>query len=488
MNQAEQIPESAEPAGRPASGPADGPIRDTVGRLTRLALKKRCPGPLARCAFIGLITLLLLIPLGLVRDVVHERSFLYDLATDEIRASWGRDQTVSGPALIIPYVTWEDRKEVVVVENKKEEVITREYYKRYRVVLPAALSFDSDLSHEIRYRGIYRQALYTAPVEIRGSFTLPRAEDFPGNLHRVHWESAWLAVGVSDLKTIAEAVPANWGGRSLGAYSPGANAKTLLGPGFHAAVPLSAAEAGQRRDFDLKLTIRGSGGLAFTPVGENTAITLRGTWPDPKFQSGLLPVERSIGPEGFTAKWLVSNLTRTYPQTGDLDAYKRTDSYSESGSAITAFTAGVDLFENVSLYRMVMRAVAYGILFIAVSFVALFAFEMVTRRRMHLVQYGMVGLSMSVFYLVLLSLAEQISFTGAFVAAAAVTVAMNSLYVASALSSRVKGLIMAGLLSGLYAVLFSILRLEDIALLSGTGLVLAMMGVLMYVTRKLPQE
>ena len=123
---------------------------------------------------------------------------------------------------------------------------------------------------------------------------------------------------------------------------------------------------------------RGSGGIAFTPVGENTAITVAGAWPDPSFQGNLLPVERNITDKGFSARWNISNLTRTYPQIEDTNS---PDSARELES-IRRFTAGVDLHETVSLYRMVRRAVHYGILFIAVSFVALFAFEMVTRQRM----------------------------------------------------------------------------------------------------------
>ncbi len=160
---------------------------------------------------------------------------------------------------------------------------------------------------------------------------------------------------------------------------------------------------------------------------------------------------------------------------------------SGEGSAITGFTAGVTLHEPVTLYRMVRRSLDYGILFIAVTFVALFAFEMISRLRMHLAQYAMVGLSMSLFYLVLLSLAEHVSFGLAFVAASAVTIAMNGLYVGAALASRSKGALMGGLLTILYAVLFSLLRMEDFSLLMGTGLLLVMMGALMFATRKLPQ-
>ena len=499
MTDSRQTPDSGAPeassvppdrtAGQNEYRQAEEPARmPSCRESAKSGFSRLVASPLARCGIILFITLMLLIPLGFVENIVYERQYLQQEATRNITSSWGDAQSISGPVLILPYEVWQDHKKTVTVkvgkDEKEKEVIERKYYLRYKLILPSEVSFDARLDPEIRYRGIYRQALYNAPVTIQGHFTLPRAEDFASNLQKVHWDKAWLAVGVTDLKTISESSPLQWAGSAAPAYKPGTRAGGLLGPGFHTALALTDKAAGARQDFSLKLAIRGSGGIAFTPVGEKTAITVAGAWPDPSFQGNLLPVERSITDKGFSARWNISNLTRTYPQIEDvpnLETVRELES-------IRSFTAGVDLHETVSLYRMVRRAVHYGILFIAVSFVTLFAFEMVSRRRMHLLQYGMVGLSMSLFYLVLLSLAEHIDFGLAFTAAGAVTVSMNSLYVAAALQSKMRGLIMAGLLSGLYVLLFSLLRMEDFALLVGTGLVVAMMAVLMYVTRKLPRS
>jgi Inner membrane protein involved in colicin E2 resistance len=481
------------------STPDGSPNKPFQVRLPSLGIGPRLSSPFARCVFIGILTLFLLTPLEFVGDIVYERMHLYQGATDNIAASWGREQTVSGPALIVPYQIWKDRKDKVVVKinNKEEEreVVTREYHTRYKVVLPADLSFNTTLETEVRYRGIYKQTLYTAPMDISGAFTLPTAKNFSENTTQIFWDQAWLSVGISDLKTIAKATPIQWDGKTFDTYKPGAQTGSLLGPGFHTMIPLDANEAGTRQSFSLSLIIRGSQGIYFTPVGENTTIVVKSAWPAPSFQGNLLPVEHAISEQGFSAKWAISNLTRTYPQIADLDSSAYTASRtsrnnsctSDSSSAITSFTAGVNLHEPVTLYRMVRRSVEYGILFIAVTFVALFTFEMVSRQRMRLLQYAMVGLSMSLFYLVLLSLAEHTSFGLAFVAATAVTIAMNSLYVGAVLQSRSKGLLMSGLLAALYTVLFSLLRMEDFSLLMGTGLLLVMMGALMFATRNLPQ-
>ena len=164
------------------------------GRMPSFNLGQRFSSPFARCVFVGVITLFLLIPLGLVRDVVYDRMYLHSEATNNITRSWGKTQTVSGPALIIPYRIWEDRKEIVkVMVNNKEvpqEVVTREYHTRHKVVLPSSLTFDTEMNPEIRYRGIYKQALYTAPVDVAGSFILPAEEAFHSNMTHIYWDSA----------------------------------------------------------------------------------------------------------------------------------------------------------------------------------------------------------------------------------------------------------------------------------------------------------
>jgi inner membrane protein len=378
-----------------------------------------------------------------------------------------------------------------MIDGTPQEVTTtryiprRQYIQRHKIVLPADVAFEAGLETEIRYRSIHRLTVYTAPVAVQGSFLLPDASAFEPKLNRIYWDKAWLAVGITDPKGIAETAPLMWEGAPIPEYRPGTGVERILGPGFHALVPLTDKAAKTKQNFSIRLKMRGSSGISFTSVGEHTAISVSSAWPDPSFCGELLPVERHIDSEGFTAQWSISNLTRGYPQIGDLQGEDYPALHNES--PLLAFTAGVALQETVSLYRMIMRAMHYAILFIAATFTVLFAFEMAIRRRMNLLQYVMVGLSLSLFYLVLLSLAEHVDFRWAFTAAAAITVIMNSLYVAAVLSSKTRGLLMAALLAALYSLLFSLLHMEDFALLGGTALVVAIMGVLMFFTRRLPQ-
>jgi inner membrane protein len=365
---------------------------------------------LARCGLIVVIALALHIPLGMVRSLILEREFLHQTATGEIATSWGEYQTISGPVLVVPYEVWEDRKEAVTERSRirvkgmppqeveeTKYITSRHYIPRHKIILPAQLAFAAELDTEIRYRGIHQMVVYTAPVSIQGSFTLPDASAFEPKLHKIHWEKAWLAVGATDPRAIVETTPISWENAASNAYRPGTGVERILGAGFHAPVPFSGNSA-KTQPFSLHMKIRGSGGIAFTPVGEHTSISVHSSWPDPSFQGNLLPVERHISPEGFRATWTISNLTRNYSQIGDLEG---NDFINHEGS-IKAFKAGVDLRETVSLYRMAMRATQYAILFVAATFTVLFAFDMAMGRRMRLLQYGMVGL---IFYL------QEINFT-----------------------------------------------------------------------------
>jgi inner membrane protein len=92
------------------------------------------------------------------------------------------------------------------------------------------------------------------------------------------------------------------------------------------------------------------------------------------------------------------------------------------------------------------------------------------------------GLALVFFYVLLLSLAEQIGFTSAYLLAATATGAMLATYFGVALSSRQMGWIMAAVLAVIYLLLYFILTLEDYALLAGALLGFAALTIVMFVT------
>jgi inner membrane protein len=123
-------------------------------------------------------------------------------------------------------------------------------------------------------------------------------------------------------------------------------------------------------------------------------------------------------------------------------------------------------------------------MFLATAFMAVFVLEQRSAREVHSVQYLFVGLAMVLFYVLLLSLAEHIGILWAYVAAAAATGGMLSLYVARVQGSLVKGLAMLLVFFALYGLLYLILRLEDYALLAGAIAGFVMLAVVMFATLK----
>jgi inner membrane protein len=102
----------------------------------------------------------------------------------------------------------------------------------------------------------------------------------------------------------------------------------------------------------------------------------------------------------------------------------------------------------------------------------------------HPIQYGLVGLSLAIFFLLLLSLSEHLGFTLAYSLSAAACVSLIAYYVAHAIGDRKLGALFGGAIASLYALLYAILSAEDYALLIGSLLVFGVLGVIMVLTRK----
>jgi inner membrane protein len=214
------------------------------------------------------------------------------------------------------------------------------------------------------------------------------------------------------------------------------------------------------------------------PLGEVTQANIKSTWPHPSYQGNILPKKEKHDAEGFFAQWQIPNLARNYPQYW----------LSDKKYNLHEFTAGVDLFEPVTHYSKVSRATQYGILFIILTFITFLIFELTLQARPHFLQYTLIGFAISLFYLLLISLAEHVTFLHAYLAAAGVIVFMITLYTAAILKKLSRALLIFCLLSGLYAVLYTIMHLEDYALLAGAALLLVVMGVLMLVTRNIQTQ
>ena len=425
-----------------------------------------------RFALVALLSVLMSIPLNMVDDIVRERSRLYNSVINNISNTWGKQQRLSGPSLLIPYTEKFITESILTDKDGNERKVNKTSYKqRTAIVLPETLNVDTKMQGHERTRGIYKSLVYSADLSVRGHFNRPDIEGISNYIDKIHWDKAWVVLGISDTRAINKVSTLQWADQTLD-FEPGTRIVSLIGQGFHA--PLALNENQQRLDYSLDLNLNGSGGFYFEPFAKTTNVSLSSDWPHPSFQGSVLPGKREITDSGFEAHWSIPHLARNYPQLWVIEEQK---------FDIHEFSAGVNLFEPVSLYSQITRTIKYGILFIALTYITFVIFELGIKRRLHFVQYGVIGLALTMFYLSLLSLAEHIDFSRAYIAAAGLISIMISLYAYSAVRSFSRAGLVFLLLSTLYAILYSLLKLEDYALLVGTVLLLVILAAVMYFTR-----
>jgi inner membrane protein len=454
---------------------------------------------------------LMTIPVGYIYDLTHERYSRYTEVVGEISSSWGTPQTVAGPVLSVPYTVRYQVSETVPLspaelaaelaisgDRTTKEVLRTVESEHTAMVLPEELFIDGGVSTELRSRSIYSARVYTADLSVSGYFAKPDLSGLRPYVSDIHWDRAMLAVGVTGTKAIRGVVEIDINGESLKSL-PGAGGLGALRTGFSCQADLSSLRVGEEIRFSFQLPLGGSERLFFAPLGVSSTFRLKSEWPHPNFMGSGLPAFREITPNGFSAEWVIPNLVRNYPQFGDADEWQegksRTDPWRESdairvGHDIEEYLVGVEFFEPIFHYSLLIRAAKYAVLFIALTFLGVVILENISKgtasaSRLNISQYVVIGLGLSMFYLTLLALSEHLGFTPAYFLAAVINVVMNGGYVLAALRRRQPALLLAVVQALLYAMLFFILRLEDYSLLAGTALLLIAVIALMIVTRNM---
>ena len=232
------------------------------------------------------------------------------------------------------------------------------------------------------------------------------------------WDKATLAFGVAEPRGLRGTLVLE-GGAEPADFESGTGVEGL--PGVHARI---GDPRGHQGGWRFVLELNGSQRFRLTPAGRTTRARLRSDWPHPSFAGAFLPERREITGDGFEAEWSIPHLARPLGQ-----AFRGAGRLGE----LAGVAFGVDLFQPVDLYHKARRAAKYGLLFIALSFGAIFLMEGSAARPPHLAQYAQIGAAQCVFFLLLLSLAEQIGFGPAYLLAVGATVALLTAYGWSAL-------------------------------------------------------
>ena len=476
-------PSSGKPTTNPGTlPPASQPPEAASFSGCVLAFLRRS-ATIFKMAGVTALILLLLIPLTMIRSVLTERLKRRDEAVANITSSWGREQNLIGPVLIVPYryevKSWKDQP---ATGGKLEKVEVVETATANAYFLPASLEISGALTPAQLRRGIYRAVVYTGKLGLAGQFARPDFSKLRIEEKNVSWQDALVAFAIPDLRGVKATLNLQWGGKTH-TLLPGSK----LG-GFQSGVLSGVyATVGDWPDgdspvpFRLDLSLNGSGGLSFAPLGSQTTVKLASSWPDPSFFGTFLPAERKVTRDGFEASWQISYYGRNFPQQW---TSQTPDPCLTPGGMESSFF-GVNLLSGIDAYRNTERAIKYGVLFIVLILAAFFLFELLAALKIHPFQYAIVGAALCLFYLGLLALSEFIPFGLAYLAAAVVTTLLICLHSARTLRSGGRTFIVAALLAGIYGFLYVALQLQDYALLLGTAGLFAVLAVVIWVTRNI---
>jgi inner membrane protein len=428
-------------------------------------------------AAIVFITLVLLIPMARIRFLVQERQSLRDSVVEEIARSAGKAQTITGPLLIVPYVRKVHEQQAGA--DGRLVTVTREVTGELRL-LPATMVVDGKLATDERSRGIYRARIFNADVKLQGRFDIPASF---GVIDAASYSfgPAHLVLGISDIRGIGNGLTLQANDVSVN-FQPGTGTAALTS-GVQAPLDLAATSTGQTLDYQVGLALQGTGNFEVSPVGRDSSARLESDWPHPGFTGEFLPRARTISEHGFTAEWQTSFFA-TNMEEALARCAPSADANNRSCDAFRAQHFGVSFVDPVDQYLKSERATKYAFLFIGLTFAGFLVLEVLRRHRVHPVQYGLVGLSLALFFLLLLSFSEHIGFASAYAVSAIACVGLIAFYVRYALASRAHALGIGGALAALYGLLYGILSSEDYALLMGALLVFGVLAAVMVLTRK----
>ena len=451
-------------SGTPTGGPPP------LGRL----VPRRSAG--LKLILVCALALAMAIPALFVYGVVHERTLGAERALSEVSAKAGGRQSVLGPFLAVPYSRAPN-------PEKPEHIIYG-----IAVAFAGTGAIETDVTAEERVRGIYRVPVFAADISMAGELDPQALRDALPEDATPLWSDARLYLGVTDPRGLRgemdlrdgaarlDVEPVNHGYSQAGDYQPvpwtGLN--TLAAARIDGLATRTAP-----LDLSVRFSLGGAERLAFAPSARDTVVEMTSNWESPSFTGAVLPVRHDAGEsdvDGFTARWDVPYLARGIAGAGsNIDLTQLTN--------WDAADMAVRFVQPANPYQSVERSLKYGAMFIGFVFLAWFLFEVTEKARAHPAQYILLGLAQTIFYLLLLAFAERMGFDLAFGIASAMTVGLIALYSANVFRSAAAGLKSLGVLAGIYALIYVLMRAEDHALLAGALASFIAIALTMFMTR-----
>lgn len=453
---------------------------------------------------IAALVLLLLIPISMIRSLVRDREQTAKDAEAGIMEAWGSELIAAGPVLVFD---GEAREETRTKTEKDGEKISVQFTRVKGFLTPKTLNITSSLKTEVRRRGIFSVPLFYGEMTLSGTFDRAMFHSSSYN-ETYNFNAAAMVISLGSQKGIKKITKAEWNGGDL-FFEPGnegyalftsrnvrdalrgyeadlphyeSDSEVPFTQGVHARLLGGGADGGelpQEITFTITMEIQGGRLARFMPIAQDTHVKIDADWASPSFQGAFLPADSSISGSGFSAEWDISYLSR------DIPLYW---TQTNSGSLETIANGslfGVDFFRAIDTYSLNTRAVKYAILFLIVPFLTLFLLEMFAKARIHPVPYLLSGIGNAVFYLLLLSLSEQMAFYTAYIISGYAVTALLTLYSRALLQSWRSCRYMGFVCALSYILLYAVLNAQSYALLIGSVGTFVVIALVMFLTRKL---
>ena len=424
---------------------------------------------LIKMVLIGFLTLALLIPSFLIQDLILERQARQQEVIDEITDKWSGAQLVQGPIMVLPYKTTVSQRDTSGRVTYKEVITTIN-------ILPETLNIRGNSDAKTKKRGIYNTVVYTSKILVNGKFSALELVKSGINPDMVLWSKAKVVIGLSDLKGLKNNPVIKLNNTPYEVETDFSSLK--LFKNNLVVLPDLTATKNTAISFSFNLDLLGSNELNFLSLGKNTEVNMKGIWKDPSFIGRYLPDESVIKDSIFSASWKIPYFNRPLPQQ-----------WIEENAAIDMqnkdISFGVRFILPVDQYQKTMRTAKYAILIILLTFISLFFTELLSKKRVHLLQYILIGAAMTIYYTLLLSFSERLGFNLAYIIASVATVLLISSFIAVLIKNKHTALIFGGILSIFYTFIFVTIQLQDLALMFGSIGLFIIVAALMYLSTRI---
>jgi len=441
---------------------------------------------LFKLGIIGFFTLLLLIPSEWIQSLIQERQNRQQDVIKEVSDKWSGSQLVQGPVMILPYKT-------LIQQKDKAGLVTYEEAISNIYILPEALNITGTADPEVLHRGIFDAVVYNAKIKVNGKFSALELQKSGIDPNKIQWDKVKVAIGLSDLKGLKnnpaiklanQQYPVEPDFTSLKLFSNNLIILPDLRIGRNTALPFS---------FDLDL--KGSSELNFLHLGKTTMVKVEGKWNNPSFTGRYLPEDREITATGFSASWKMPFFNRPYPQQWVAENTVLITKVQDAATAATTAVVstnpnneayfGVNFLLPIDQYQKIMRTAKYSILIILLTFISLFFTELLNKKKVHFLQYVLIGAAMTIYYTLLLAFSEQVGFNAAYLIASVSTITLVSVFIATLLRDKRPAYLFGSILTVFYTFIFVIIQLQDLALIFGSVGLFITVSILMYLSTRI---